>query len=81
MKRNPFVPDGNSAFPSIEDSYTRRHRNATHHGSQMPFKSNLISFVCHGTLINFEMGPAADRLFKGVSRLKDVRQLPGLLGL
>ena len=52
----------------------------------MPFKPKFISFDCYGTLITFEMGPAANRLFKesdnyGVSRLTDVRQLPGLLGL
>jgi len=61
-------------------------RNATHHGSQMPFKPKFISFDCCGTLINFEMGPAANRDeptsdSHGVSRLTDVRQLPGLLGL
>ena len=30
----------------------------------MPFKPKFISFDCYGTLINFEMGPAAHRLFK-----------------
>ena len=30
----------------------------------MTFKPKFISFDCYGTLINFEMGPAADRLFK-----------------
>jgi 2-haloacid dehalogenase len=30
----------------------------------MPFKPKFISFDCYGTLINFEMGPAANRLFK-----------------
>ena len=30
----------------------------------MAFKPKFISFDCYGTLINFEMGPAANRLFK-----------------
>jgi 2-haloacid dehalogenase len=30
----------------------------------MAFRPKFISFDCHGTLINFEMGPAANRLFK-----------------
>ncbi|HUG23592.1 hypothetical protein [Piscinibacter sp.] len=52
----------------------------------MPFKPKFISFDCYGTLINFEMGPAANRDestsdSNGVSRLTDVRQLPGLFGL
>jgi 2-haloacid dehalogenase len=29
----------------------------------MHFRPNFISFDCYGTLINFEMGPAAQRLF------------------
>jgi len=31
----------------------------------MSFKPKYISFDCYGTLINFEMGPAAKRLFEG----------------
>jgi 2-haloacid dehalogenase len=30
----------------------------------MPFKPRFISFDCYGTLINFEMGPTARRLFE-----------------
>ena len=30
----------------------------------MAFKPKFISFDCYGTLINFEMGPTAKRLFK-----------------
>jgi 2-haloacid dehalogenase len=31
----------------------------------MIFRPKFISFDCYGTLINFEMGPAAKKLFKG----------------
>jgi 2-haloacid dehalogenase len=31
---------------------------------QMTFKPKFISFDCYGTLINFEMGPTAKRLFE-----------------
>ena len=31
----------------------------------MTFKPKFISFDCYGTLINFEMGPTAKRLFEG----------------
>lgn len=30
----------------------------------MTFKPRFISFDCYGTLINFEMGPTAKRLFE-----------------
>src|SRR5436190_16826838 len=33
-------------------------------GCPIAFKPKFISFDCYGTLINFEMGPAANRLFK-----------------
>lgn len=31
----------------------------------MTFRPDFISFDCYGTLINFEMGPTAERLFSG----------------
>jgi 2-haloacid dehalogenase len=32
-------------------------------GHLVAFKPKFISFDCYGTLIKFEMGPAASRLF------------------
>jgi FMN phosphatase YigB (HAD superfamily) len=53
----------------------------------MPFKPKFISFDCYGTLIDFEMGPAANSLFKdripvAVHTAEEARSYkPRMLGL